>query len=210
MRAATSDVDIAEFLASEGFTSADALARARDALEHAGLTRPGKRRLSSTKLARAQSILRTRFVRVCHRNTCRDVANPREHLVVPSAACEICRGSSNRRAGTLAREALLAQGRLHLLVVGGTPASHAALQASLAADGLEIRCIDGKQGSISQVTAEADLAWANVLLIWATTPLPHKVSRLYTARTPGDLPKITVPRRSVEALCDELLRFTRT
>ena len=66
-----------------------------------------------------------------------------------------------------------------LLVVGGTPTTQAALTESLGSPLLEIRCIDGTQGTRSAYTVEADLDWADVLVTWATTPLPHKISLPY-------------------------------
>jgi hypothetical protein len=103
---------------------------------------------------------------------------------------------------------MLAAGYRRLLVVGGTRATHAALVDSLGSNDLEIRCVDGKQGSRSSFTVEADLDWADVLVIWATTPLPHRVSRAYTSRATRRLPWITVARRGVEAMCDELVRLS--
>ena len=201
------DVDIQRFLEAEGFVG-DSVHRARAVLEASGLTRPTKRRLASTKVERAREVLRSQLIRVCHRKACRDVDNPREPVFVPSASCELCGGSANRRAGDLARQAMLAAGYRRLLVVGGTPATHAGLVESLGSEVLEIRCIDGTQGTRPLFTVEADLNWADVLVIWATTPLPHKVSRPYTSRAPGRLPWITVARRGVEAVCDELVRLS--
>jgi len=60
--------------------------------------------------------------------------------------------------------------------------THAALVESLSSPGLELRWIDGKQGSRASATVEADLDWADVLVMWATTPLPHKVSVPYISR----------------------------
>jgi hypothetical protein len=202
----STDVDIQCFLEVEGF-GGEALPRARAVLEVAGLTRRAKRRLVRTKLDQARAVLSSQLIRVCHRKTCRDVEDPRERVFVATANCELCGGSPNRRAGQLAREALLAVGFAHVLVLGGTPATHAALIEALAADALHVRCIDGKQGSRSAPTVEADLHWADVMVVWATTPLPHKVSRPYTTRANSHVPWITVARRGVEAVCDELVRL---
>ncbi len=205
--APSTGVGIQRFLEREGFVG-DALHHARTILEAAGLTRPGKRRISETKLDRARDVLRTQLIRVCHRKACRDVDAQREPVLVPTTSCELCGGSLNRRAGDLARQAMLAAGYRRLLVVGGTPTTQAALTESLGSPLLGIRCIDGTQGTRSAYTVEADLDWADVLVIWATTPLPHKISRPYTSRAPGRLPWITVARRGVGAVCDELVRLT--
>jgi len=68
---------------------------------------------------------------------------------------------------------------------------------------VEARCIDGASSTPSQKEAWADERWADLTVIWATTPLPHKVSLLYTADPQGRAP-VTVARRGIEALCSEL------
>lgn len=200
------DTDIQQFLIEEGFIG-EAVTRARCALEAAGLTRPGKRRLHVEKLERARAALRARLLRVCHRPSCRGVNDTRERLEVATAHCQVCGGSANRRAGELARQALLDAGHHRVLVLGGTPTTHAGLIEALADSGVDVRCVDGTQGLPAIPTVEADLAWADVMVIWATTPLPHKVSSRYTTRARNQLPCVTVPRRGVEAVCDALLRF---
>jgi hypothetical protein len=103
---------------------------------------------------------------------------------------------------------MLAAGFRHLLVIGGTLATHAALAESLGPDGVEARCIDGTQGMRSAPSVEADVAWADVMVVLAKTPLPHKVSQPYTSRARGRIPFITVARRGVEAVCGELKRLS--
>jgi hypothetical protein len=198
-------VAIAVFLADEGFTGSAAV-RARAILEAAQLTRPGKVRLSKGKLPRARKLLSERLVRSCQRSTCLAANDRRETVHVRSTECEICGGSANRRAGELAREAMLLAGCCRLLVVGGTRTTQADLIESLGAD-IEVRWIDGQQAARAAPTVEADLAWADVLVVWASTPLPHKVSLPYTSRARGRLPWITVARRSVAAVCTELVRL---
>ncbi len=204
--ATPTDVDIAEFLRSEGF-GGTAEAIARHVLEAAGLTRAGKQRMAAEKVDRARGVLRGHLIRLCHRAQCRHSGDARQVVFVTPPHCEHCRGSAQRRAAQLASEAMRAAGYSHVLVVGGAKATHAALTEALGGGGVAVRCVDGKQGTRSVATVEADLAWADLMVVWATTPLPHKVSQPYTSRARGLLPCITVPRRGVEAVCDELLRF---
>jgi hypothetical protein len=200
------EVDIQQFLSDEGYLG-EAAIRARSTLEAQGLTRPGKRRLDVSKLERARDTLRACLVRVCHRPACCKVGDPRARVSVSTQHCQVCGGSSNHRAGELAGQALLDAGYLRVLVLGGMASARTALVEALAGSELQVRIVDGTQGVRPLPTVEADLAWADVMVIWATTPLPHKVSMRYTTRARGQVPCITVPRRGVEALCDDLIRF---
>jgi hypothetical protein len=131
----------------------------------------------------------------------------RDLVEVLEPQCEVCAGSNNRRAGYAARRALQMAGARHLLVVGGSRTTHAALRASLEDEAIEVRCIDGTAGARPAPTVDADLDWADLLIVWASTPLPHKVSQPYTSRARGRVPMITVPRRGVEAVCHALVRW---
>ncbi len=92
-----------------------------------------------------------------------------------------------------------------MLIVGGTPAQHRDIEKG-ASGSLSFRFIDGKSGNANKRGAIADLNWAQLMVIWASTPLPHSVSTPYTDERPTDLPMITVARRSTEALCTEVTR----
>ena len=197
-------VPITEFLRSEGFADAASQRRAREILEAAGLTNPRKSAMDAAKLPRARALLEARVIRVCSKD-CRSLATPgREPLLVESATrCQVCLGSNNRRAALLLAADLRRAGGSKLLVVGGTPVNHHDLQQLLALGGVEARCIDGASSTPAQKEAWADSRWADLTVIWATTPLPHKVSLLYTNDPQGRTP-VTVARRGIEALCSEL------
>ena len=71
------------------------------------------------------------------------------------------------------------------------------------------RCRPGdlaRVGSPSKNDALPNLNWAQVLAIWASTPLPHKTSVSYTDERPRDLPFVTVSKRRIESLRREVLR----
>lgn len=204
------DVDITDLLASSGFNAA-AARRARALLEEVGLTRPGKLRIAAEKVQPARKLLCERLARLCAAcgRAHDDLAGSREVVLVQSTDCEVCAGSNNRRAGLSARRALHDAGVGHVLVVGGSPPTHVALRQALEDASIQVSCIDGTQGPRQAPTVEADLAWADVLVIWASTPLPHKVSRPYTAGAKGRVPTVTVPRRGVEAVCHALVKRVR-
>lgn len=96
-------IPIADFLADEGFSGAAATV-AREALEAAGITRPGKTGFSSAKLRRAREALDT-LARVCERPECRDLLadGPRRLVEVPRSSCEVCGGSNSAGAVRRAR-----------------------------------------------------------------------------------------------------------
>ena len=213
------DIGITELLRSEGFDSPQALGRARSVLEQAGLTRPGKERISREKLAGARRLLAAALLRVCDNDECVRLARAgapareagtaapaREPVTVPPAACEVCAGSNNRRAARALARRLNAAGLGRILVVGGTPVQHSELQQLLAGDGVQVRCVDGAVGSHSKRDAAPNLRWAQLLVVWGATTLPHKVSKLYTDDPPPHVRRVPLAKRGVEALCREVLR----
>ncbi len=177
-------------------------------LEEAGLTNPRKQAMVDSKVAPARELLASRLQGVCASLRCRETAPgtaaERRPVEVVPAACEVCGGSNNLAA---AREMVAACGRAaisRILIVGGTRTLHAELRSLLTGSGIELRCIDGAQTTPSKKDALGDLAWAELMVIWASTPLPHKVSASYTDECPASLPHLTVARRGIEALCSEV------
>lgn len=210
------DVEIEQFLRAEGFTAPAAAARARAVLEEEGLTRPGKQRIAGAKLPQARQLFARRLLKICQRNDCAEAGaalaaeRGRELVPVATAACELCGGSSQRRATQELADELRRRGLTQLAIVGGTPTQHAELRELLAKDGLALRCVDATKGSHSGKEAAALVKWADVVVIWAPTPLPHKVSNLYkeAALTAGRR-LVTVHQRGIEALCRAVLRHVR-
>lgn len=203
-------VAISAFLAAEGFTTTWSQHQARAILESAGLTRAGKQAMVESKAPVARDLLAKWAVRICGDTECRawakEIADGRVVVETSASDCALCSGSNNRRAAiAMSRSARLA-GVRHILVVGGTSANHRDLRDLLPEGAPEIRCIDGTEGRHTKETAAPNLAWAQLLVIWSSTPLPHKVSNAYTSERPRDLPVITVARRGIEALCREIQR----
>jgi hypothetical protein len=70
--------------------------------------------------------------------------------------------------------------------------------------------VDGTSKLPNGSDALRDCAWADLLVVWAPTPLPHKVSGLYRPEVCGVARRVTVHRRGIEALatevCDHLSR----
>ena len=196
------DLSIDEVLEERGFRDAEARRRARAALVDAGLTQPHKQRIAAGKLERVHAVLAARFAIVCARAECRRQA-PSDREVVDagrSTDCSICGGGANQPAIDRAIAALGQRGLRRVVVVGGSPSTHEELRA-LVRDRLELRLVSGTDRRTGR-DAGADLAWADVIAVWAGTELDHKVSQLYTAAR--DRKVVTCGRRGIAALADTL------
>ncbi len=200
---ADATVPIERFLADEGFIGANA-ALGRATLEAAGLTRAGKTGISSTKLDRARAALEEKYARVCGRAECREVlaGDHRELLEVPRANCEVCGGSDNAGAVRRMVAACADAGVRRIVVVGGTPTLWGTLGELVAGDPIELRTIDGTRAT-NEREALQNCAWADLVIVWAPTPLAHRVSDLYGAdRCVAD--HVEVHRRGIAALATEV------
>ncbi len=209
-------VNIEEFLRGEGFDSDEALHEARVVLERHKLTNARKQAFVAAKLPRARALLASSLLRAC--DGCRPqapagrpvwVADGRRRVAVGPQHCEICSGSNNRRAAARCIDALRRRGIQHLLVVGGTPVQQHDLKGLLADATVEVRFVDGTQASHSTKQAELNKRWAELVVVWAPTPLRHSVSDKYTEDPYAGLKVVSVPRRGIEALCDEVVRALR-
>ena len=200
-RARNSDeaIPIDRFLRDEGYIGR-AGGVARLVLEKAGLTRPGKTGMSSLKLPRAREVLGTELLRVCDRSSCREAVGDdlRQVVEVARAACDICGGSNNQGAVRGMVRGCADAGVRRIVVVGGTPRLDETL-GRLVNGALEVRFVSGVEKEPNQREALMDCAWADLVVIWAPTPLPHKVSTLYGPDV-CDADQVTVHRRGIEAL----------
>lgn len=200
------DTAIADLLGSEGFRSPASVAIARAVLEQAGLTHSGKARISDEKLDRARDAIGRTLVRHCSSPECiATVADDgRQPVEVERAHCSVCSGSNNVRAMRRMASACKRAGVGRVLVVGGRPPVYAELERTLGRD-LRLRFVDGTSNLPNGTDALRDCAWADLLVIWAPTPLPHKVSTLYRAEVCGVAHRVTVHRRGIEALAAEVV-----
>ncbi len=207
----SADVDIDGWLAERGCALAASKARARAALEAAGLTRAGKARMSTEKLARAESALSERFALHCPTPACLAwaQASGKEPLPCePRSTCGRCGGSDNRRATTEVLEAFQAKGVRKLLVVGGSPAVREELEAQLGRS-IELRLVDGTERR-TQDKAKNDLEWADLALVWGATELAHKVSTHYTqAQGPLRQKVVLVQKRGIAQLLGAAVEHLR-
>jgi hypothetical protein len=206
-----SDTAIADFLRAEGFVRTDSALAARAALEAAGLTRPAKERMADEKLERARDVIGHAIARHCADAACVAAVahDERQPVETDKPHCSICSGSNNTRALRRMAASCSAAGVRRVLIVGGRPPMWTEMERALA-PGLQLRFVDGTSKLPNGSEALRDCSWADLLVIWAPTPLPHKVSGLYRPEVCPVARRVTVHRRGIEALavevCDHLSR----
>ena len=205
------DVAIDTFLAEEGFGDAEARELARAVLETEGLTRPGKARMAESKLPAARAALEAQLWRSCAGCKARTtpLAGGRLVVEVPDEACPHCGGSDNRRAVVELVAACKRRGVERLLIVGGTATLHRQMEALVrqAGGGVSFRFVDGAEAVHTRNEATAGLQWAHLAVVWGSTPLPHKVSQLYTGHPLTSKVKVvTVTQRGIAGLCQQVQR----
>ena len=203
------DTDIDEWLADEGILDAPGRIEARVVLAAAGLTRAGKQRIANQKLERAREALWAGVTPLCASPGCQAVAPGATRPVVLAARdrCANCGGSNTRRAAREMVAACAGAGLERILLVGGSGKAHAEIRELTAGSPIEWRIIDGRNDRPTRRTAAPDQAWGQLLVVWASTELPHRVSQVYTEDRPEGLPLVTVARRGVEALCQAVSQF---
>jgi hypothetical protein len=202
-----SDTAIAELLRGEGFVKPASVAAARATLEAASLTRPGKERMADEKLGRARDTLGLELVRHCSDPACvaAVAGDGRQPVETDRAHCSICSGSNNTRALRSMAAACATAGVHRVLIVGGRPPMWTEMERTLAPSAIELRFVDGTSNLPSGADAMRDCAWADLLVVWAPTPLPHKVSGLYRPEVCGVARRVVVHRRGIEALAMEVV-----
>lgn len=193
------DIAKSELLRELGFGGSTALYEA--ALQRAGLSNPRKPRISISKRDAVIEVLAAEFLRVCSRGDCSNrapsIAGGRE--VVPAATqadCEVCGGSVNRGGVEEMLAAFSQSGWSKLCIVGGNPATREDVRRRVGSR-MELRLIDGTRAR-NQSDADADCAWADLVVLWGSTELAHKVSERYRGKN-----VIICPRRGLAELARE-------
>lgn len=162
------------------------------------------------KESAAEESLEAKLAFHCSNAMCRENLNeqekqlsePRALILVERDACEVCGGSTDRRALNEMAAAMSGAGLSRAVVVGGTNPKWARIR-QITPRSVEWRFVNGL-GNANQRDAASDLKWGDVILIWAGTPAQHRVTNLYAGpRT------ITVPTTGIAALAREAARFAR-
>lgn len=199
----SADVAIDDWLKALGYALPASLARARAVLEEAGLTRAGKARMSEEKVERAGAALAERLFLHCATPECVAFAKAsgREPLPCdPKSTCMRCGGSSNQRAVSDFVAACQQRGVSKIVIVGGSPSVREELERTLGS-AVTLRLVDGTKARPSE-QAKADLAWADLVLLWGATELHHKVSNQYQDGATGPMKRrlVHVPKRGIAQL----------
>ncbi len=204
---AMADVPIVQMLTGFGITAAESQQKARIALVEAGIIsgRPNRANIAVDKTERARAGLTDAFLWHCGHGDCRsralDGGAGRPTLLVEQVSCAVCGGSSDRSALARMAAAMAKAGRSRILVVGGTPAKERALRQET---GVEWRFVDGTAAPHER-SLRSQRQWADIIVIWASTPLKHRVSRHFEGR--GDDRVITVGRRGIAALAEAVIAY---
>jgi hypothetical protein len=198
-------ISIDALLQSAGYDTPSANQAARRVLQEARLTREGKRGIATYKEEAALEALAGALVRVCSR-ACRELAPAGRAPVLSSVSCEVCANSNNRRAALAAARALQRNGVRRVLVVGGKESQQREIARVFNGRGVDVEGVDGTSASHSQKDAKAKMGRAELLVVWGSTQLRHAVSELYTSEPPPHLRIVRVSRRSIDALCTEIVR----
>ena len=113
--------------------------------------------------------------------------------------CDGCGGEDNRTAVADMLDAMRRTGRTKLLVVGGAPNSRSELE-ELCGRQCELRLLTAEDKP-GRKTSDKHIAWADVVVIWASTQIPHKMTQ--ATRGPH---VITCGRRGVAALARDVMQ----
>lgn len=204
---ARTDIPIPEMLADLGVVAAEEVAAARALLESEGLTNPRKNNISLAKRDAVTEAIDTIYRRLCTRcaadvedggDTPGVPSGPRPVLRVAQPQCTRCGGSNNQRAVDEMLASCARANVTKIVFVGGSPAVRTELN-ELLGGGLELRLVEGTR-STTRAKADADIAWADIVVVLGTSELAHKVSLLYTDDPAARKKAFTVRRRGIEAI----------
>lgn len=206
------DVPISQMLREFGIGDVASQQLARHSLAEWGIiARLNRQRIAVYKRDGALEALSESFLWHCRNGDCRTAARDTARaaglppLLVEQPHCSVCGGSRDVSALARMSAALTAVRLSRVLVVGGTDNKRREILEK-SPPGVEWQFVDGKAARPDRLL-RAHREWAEVIVLWASTVLDHRVSAHFPAK--GDARVITVPRRGIAALSDAVTRHVR-
>lgn len=202
------DIPIKKMLANIGVTDPESQTTATSHLADSCIISRRRRRtkIAGSKLKRVEESLREGFVWHCNSGDCKQSANAgaenRPQLLVEKSYCSHCGGSADRQALQRMAEAMATASLSRVLVVGGTEKKTRELQEKSGNLQIEWRFIDGTKAKDSNYY-RPHRNWADVIVIWGSTPLDHRVSVHFTECP--DSRVVALTRRSIGALAQSVI-----
>lgn len=200
------DISILRMFKDMGIGASASQKAAQDALAEAGIisSRPNRTNIAAAKVDRALEVLEDVFSWHCGSGSCKAKSKEarRRTLLVKRTRCMICGGSNDRHALEEMASSAAVSNVSKILVVGGTSTKHREIREK-SPSGVEWRFVDGKKSKDDRYFRH-NRRWAEIIVIWGSTELDHKVSNHFDGK--GDSRVITVSRRSIGALADGVIR----
>lgn len=197
--------DIQDMLSKMGLTEETEQRTAIAALQEAGVIspRPNRSGIASSKKAKVKQVLHSQFLWHCRRGDCQREAtgSGRPLLLVDADFCAAAAHAPRQALLMKLGNALQSRGLSRVLLVGGTGEYWQQIESSSPAD-LEWRFIDGKKAKDYR-HFRPHKCWAQLTVIWASTPLDHKVSQQFVSSP--DSWVVTAPGRGIEAMVRDVL-----
>lgn len=170
------DLPIGKLLRECGYASDTAQAAGREALDAAGVTRPGKDRIVEWKRPDVVAVLKARVTLLC--GPCREAGlghdYPEAIMAGAGDRCVVCEGSATRR-GALILIRACQRARFHRVIfVGGNPDVHRELPLLLSSD-LDVRVVDGMTSRPGR-DVQREIDGCDVVVLLGSTEISHTVS----------------------------------
>ena len=207
---AASEVSLDRMLEGMGISDPGALQSARQALMDGKVIspKPNRKNIAARKKDRVRELLDGQFRWHCSNGDCVSAAHSHVDsdmsrlLLVERQACQECGGSSNATALKDLDKAMAEAGLSCVLVVGGVGANRREIGRNIS-HRCEWRFVDGVEVPRPSVY-KAHRKWAEVIVIWCSTPLDHKVSGHFDRK--GDERVVRVSRRGIAAMAEEVIQ----
>ena len=204
------DTCMKDMLADMGITDPESQESAIKDLIRKGVISGRRKRtnIAITKLKRVESCLQETFSWHCRSGDCKRAAKAatRPPLLVAKSHCAYCGGSADRRSLKKMSETLDALGSRRILVLGGTSRVHQEIERKSRSLRVEWRFIEGTKAKDDRYY-RPHRDWADIIVIWSSTPLDHRVSRHFTGRSDDRV--ITAERRGISSFCQSVISHIR-